>query len=161
MHLNLRALLDTIAVTEGTSTHPKTKHDGYDVIVTGLDGIPEVFTDYTTHPFSNGRRGKVFNKKGLRSTASGRYQFLVKHWDHYRRQLRLVDFGPGSQDKWAIQLIKERKAMSDIENGFIKPAIMKISNIWASLPGAGYGQHEFTMEKVIEIYKSKGGHVAG
>lgn len=160
MHPNLRAVLDTISVTEGTSTHRLTKNRGYDVIVTGMDKVPEVFTDYSDHPFAKGRHGKVFNKAGQRSTASGRYQFLVKDWNHYRAQLKLVDFGPESQDKWAVQLIKERRALADIENGNIESAFKKICNIWASLPGAGYGQHEFSMEKVLQIYKSCGGSVA-
>lgn len=160
MHPNMKAMLDTIAVTEGTSTHKLTKNDGYDVIVTGIDGQPEIFTDYSTHPFAGGRPGKIFNKAGQRSTASGRYQHLVKDWEHYRTQLKLPDFSPASQDRWAIQLIKERKAVSDIENGNIESAIKKICNIWASLPGAGYGQHEFSMAKVIQIYQSKGGTVA-
>ncbi|EOZ1526146.1 glycoside hydrolase family 24 protein [Enterobacter hormaechei] len=161
MHPNLRAVLDTISVTEGTSTHRLTQNNGYDVIVTGMDKVPEVFTDYSDHPFAKGRPGKVFNKAGQRSTASGRYQFLVKDWSHYRAQLGLKDFGPESQDKWAVQLIKERRAIADIVNGNIESAIKKICNIWASLPGAGYGQHEFSMEKVVEIYKSFGGSVAG
>jgi hypothetical protein len=38
-------MLDLLAWSEGTSTSPVTKADGYDVIVTGVDG-PEVFTDY-------------------------------------------------------------------------------------------------------------------
>ncbi|HHA1306233.1 TPA: glycoside hydrolase family 104 protein [Enterobacter kobei] len=160
MHPNIKAILDTVAVTEGTSTHPLTKNDGYDVIVTGIDLMPEVFTDYSTHPFAGGRPGKVFDKAGQRSTASGRYQHLVKYWQHYRDQLKLPDFSPASQDRWAIQLIRERKAMEDIENGHIESAIKKISNIWASLPGAGYGQHEFTMEKVLQIYKAHGGTIA-
>ncbi|KIF96444.1 glycoside hydrolase family 24 protein [Enterobacter cloacae] len=160
MHPNMKALLDTIAVTEGTSTNKLTKNDGYDVIVTGVDGQAEIFTDYSTHPFAGGRPGKIFNNAGQRSTASGRYQHLVKDWEHYRAQLLLPDFSPESQDRWAIQLIKERKAVSDIENGNIETAIKKICNIWASLPGAGYGQHEFSMAKVIQIYQSKGGTVA-
>ena len=155
----MKAILDTIAVTEGTSTHKLTKNDGYDVIVTGIDGLLETFTDYSTHPFAAGRPGKIFNKAGQRSTASGRYQNLVRDWEHYRAQLQLPDFSPASQDRWAIKLIKERKAVSDIENGKIESAIKKICNIWASLPGAGYGQYEFSMAKVIQIYQSKGGTV--
>ncbi|STJ52172.1 phage lysin [Escherichia coli] len=38
-----------LAVSEGTANHPLTKNRGYDVIVTGLDGKPEIFTDYSDH----------------------------------------------------------------------------------------------------------------
>lgn len=156
---NVQAVLDTISVTEGTATHSLTKCNGYDVIVTGIDLQPEVFTDFSTHPFAKGRKAKVFNKAGDRSTASGRYQFLLKYWDDYRKLLNLTDFSPVSQNRWAIQLIKEQGAYKDITEGRIYTAIPKICDIWASLPGAGYGQHEFTMEKVVRIYEEKGGAV--
>ncbi|MDU7760480.1 MAG: glycoside hydrolase family protein, partial [Enterobacter asburiae] len=68
--------------------------------------------------------------------------------------------GPESQDKWAIQLIKERKALPDIEAGNITSAVSKCRNIWASLPGAGYGQREHRMEELIARYKAAGGTVA-
>ncbi|MGK0740044.1 glycoside hydrolase family 24 protein [Yokenella regensburgei] len=158
---NLRAFLDTLAWSEGTSTSPATKCNGYDVIVTGVDGKPEIFTDFSDHPFNKGRPSKQINSKGLTSNASGRYQFMLKDWAHYKAQLGLPDFGPESQDKWAIQLIKERKALPDIEAGNITTAISKCRNIWASLPGAGYGQPEHSMEKLLARYKAAGGSVAG
>lgn len=160
MSNNLKAFLDMLAWSEGTSTSPATKNNGYDVIVTGSDGKPEIFTDYSNHPFANGRPGKVFNKAGQRSTASGRYQFLIRDWSHYRKQLGLKDFSPESQDKWAIQLIKERGAMYDVERGYITNAIVKCRNIWASLPGAGYNQREHAMDKLIAVYKKAGGELA-
>lgn len=157
---NLTAFLTALAWSEGTLNHPLTKNQGYDVIVYGMDGKPEVFTDYSNHPFAGGRPGKVFNKAGQRSTASGRYQFLVKYWDHYRRQLGLKDFGPESQDKWAIALIKECKALEDIEAGRIEVAINKCRSRWASLPGAGYGQFEHKMSTLVSVFKKFGGKVA-
>ena len=54
-HQNIAAFLDMLAVSEGTANHPLTKNRGYDVIVTGLDGKPEIFTDYSDHPFAHGR----------------------------------------------------------------------------------------------------------
>lgn len=154
---NLKAFLDMLAWSEGTSTSPVTKNNGYDVIVTGIDKKPEVFTDYADHPFNKGRKSKVINSKGLTSNASGRYQFMLKDWAHYKAQLGLKDFGPTSQDLWAIQLIRERKALPDIEAGNIASAISKCSNIWASLPGAGYNQPEHPVEKLIAQYVKAGG----
>ena len=46
---------------------------------------------------------------------------------------------PKSQDAVALQ-IKERGALPMIDRGDIRQAIDRCSNIWASLPGAGYGQ---------------------
>ncbi|MEX1841166.1 glycoside hydrolase family 104 protein [Enterobacter cloacae] len=157
---NLQAFLDALAWSEGTSTSPATKCSGYDVIVTGIDGKPEIFTDFSDHPFNKGRPSKKINSRGLTSNASGRYQFMLKDWAHYKAQLGLPDFGPDSQDKWAIQLIKERKALPDIEAGNIESAVNKCRNIWASLPGAGYGQREHSMEELVARYKAAGGTVA-
>ncbi|HCW0193388.1 TPA: glycoside hydrolase family 104 protein [Citrobacter freundii] len=156
---NLQALLDALAWSEGTSIGPATKCNGYDVIVTGIDGKPEIFTDFSDHPFNKGRPSKQINSRGLTSNASGRYQFMLKDWAHYKALLRLPDFGPESQDKWAIQLIKERKALADIEAGNIVSAVNKCRNIWASLPGAGYGQREHNMDDLIARYKASGGLV--
>lgn len=157
---NLQAFLDTLAWSEGTSTSPATKCNGYDVIVTGVDGKPEILTDFSDHPFNKGRPSKQINSRGLTSNASGRYQFMLKDWAHYKAQLGLPDFSPESQDKWAIQLIKERKALPDIEAGNIASAVSKCRNIWASLPGAGYGQREHSMDDLIARYKAAGGTVA-
>ena len=52
------------------------------------------------------------------------------------------DFSPKSQDAVALQQIKERGALPMIDRGDIRQAIDRCSNIWASLPGAGYGQFE-------------------
>ena len=71
-HPNVAAFLDTLAFSEGTATHPLTRNNGYDVIVTGIDGKPEIFTDYRDHPFAGGRPAKVFNRRGEKSTASAR-----------------------------------------------------------------------------------------
>ena len=85
---------------------------------------------------------------------------MLRDYAHYRDQLKLPDFGPESQDKWAIQLIKERRALPDIEAGRIESAIAKCRNIWASLPGAGYGQPEHKIEKLIAQYVKYGGKLA-
>ncbi len=154
---NQKAFLDMLAVSEGTSTSPATVNNGYDVIVTGIDGKPEVFTDYSTHPFANGRPSKVINSKGLTSNASGRYQFMLRDWAHYKAQLNLPDFGPDSQDAWALQLIKERKAISLIDTGQLWQAIKNCSNIWASLPGNNYGQHQNDFGKLEAAYLKAGG----
>lgn len=156
---NRKAFLDMLAFSEGTSTSSATKNKGYDVIVTGIDGKPEVFTDYSNHPFASGRKSKVINKNGLTSNASGRYQFMLKDWAHYRSQLGLPDFGPESQDKWALQLIRERHALPMIDAGQFKAAVAACSNLWASLPGAGHSQHENKIEALQAAYEAAGGTI--
>lgn len=155
---NLRAFLDTIAWAEGTSTSSATRCNGYDIVVTGVDGHPEAFTDFRAHPFAAGRPSKPINSKGLTSNACGRYQFMLRDWVHYRDQLHLPDFGPESQDRWAIQLIRERKALPLIEAGRFAEAIAAVRNLWASLPGAGYeGQPMRDLRQLTAIYRAAGG----
>ncbi len=157
--VNVCAFLSMLAWSEGTSTSPATKNRGYDVIVTGADRTPEIFTDYSVHPFSRGRKSKVINSKGLTSNASGRYQFMLKDYAHYRALLKLPDFGPLSQDRWAIQLIRERHALPLIQAGRVTQAIAAVRNIWASLPGAGYGQPEHALDKLLAAYRKAGGAI--
>ena len=166
MSQNRRAFLDMLAVSEGTSTnraltdkpHPLSVNDGYDVIVSGVNG-PEVFTDYRQHPFV-GRVPKQVNTRGLYSTASGRYQHMRVHWPHYKALLNLAGFGPISQDLWAIQLIRERGALQLIDAGQFDLAVARVRNLWASLPGAGYGQPEHGIAKLRTAYLNAGGTLA-
>lgn len=152
---NVLAFLDMLAFSEGTVTSRYTRDDGYDVIVGGLDS-PNTFIGYADHP---GILVTV-NTKGLKSTAAGRYQLLKRWWGPYRKLLSLPDFSPVSQDMVAIQQIRERGALPDIAAGNIATAIDKVSNIWASLPGAGYGQREHKLEDLLKRYQGAGGVLA-
>jgi muramidase (phage lysozyme) len=147
MSPNLKAFLDMIAVSEGTAGKGD---DGYNVIVGGA-----LFESYDDHP-----RKLVWLRPGLASTAAGRYQLLKRYYDAYKKQLNLPNFSPLSQDLIAIQQIRERGALQDIEMGYITIAIDKVKNIWASLPGAGYGQHENKLDKLITSFINAGGTVA-
>jgi len=147
MSPNLKAFLDMIAVSEGTAGKGD---NGYNVIVGGA-----LFESYDDHP-----RKLVWVRPGLASTAAGRYQLLSRYYDAYKKQLNLPNFSPISQDLIAIQQIKERGALQDIEKGYITIAIDKVKNIWASLPGAGYGQHENKLDKLITSFIDAGGTVA-
>lgn len=145
-----KAFLDMLAWSEGTDKPGQpTKNHGYDVIVGGA-----LFSDYSDHP-----RKLVTLKPKLKSTAAGRYQLLSRWWDAYRKQLGLKDFSPASQDAVALQQIKERRALELIDAGDIRQAIDRCSNIWASLPGAGYGQFEHKADNLIAKFKEAGGTV--
>lgn len=139
-----QAFLATIAYSEGTD-HPrqKTANKGYDVIVGGA-----LFTDYSKHPGVYVKLPKL----GITSSAAGRYQILEKYAKHYMRELKLPDFGPASQDAIAWQLIGECGAKADVNAGNFEGAIHKCKSRWASLPGAGYGQNEHTMEHLRGVY---------
>ncbi len=146
---NLVAFLDTIAYSEGTDKPGQpTKDRGYDVLVGG-----GLFTGYADHP----RKLIDLPRLGIKSTAAGRYQILARYYDVYKAQLKLPDFSPRSQDLIAIQLIRECKALDDIDTGRIADALGKCKSRWASLPGAGYGQHEHKVDTLIAVFKRRGG----
>lgn len=146
---NLQAFLSTLAFSEGTDNGRQPTNDrGYDVIVGG-----ELFMGYKDHP----RELVYLPNLGIKSTAAGRYQILARFYDAYKVLLKLPDFSPASQDKIAIQLIKECKALGDIEAGRIAEALTKCRSRWASLPGAGYNQHEHKMETLLAKYKEFSG----
>ena len=58
-----------------------------------------------------------------------------------------------------MQQIKERGALPMIDRGDIRQAIDRCSNIWASLPGAGYGQFEHKADSLIAKFKERDGTV--
>jgi muramidase (phage lysozyme) len=149
MDKNRKAFLDMIAKSEGTFGRGE---DGYNVLVGGC-----LFSSYADHP----RKLIILNQAGLKSTAAGRYQLLSRYFDAYKKQLKLTDFSPASQDAIALQQIKECKALADIDAGRINEAIKKCARIWASLPGAGYGQHEHKIEYLLAAYIKSGGSLAG
>ena len=128
-----KAFLDMLAWSEGTDNgRQKTRNHGYDVIVGG-----ELFTDYSDHP----RKLVTLNPK-LKSTGADATGFFpiggmptCLAWPE-----RLLS---ESQDAVALQQIKGG-ALPMIDRGDIRQAIDRCSNIWASLPGAGYGQFDMS-----------------
>lgn len=157
---NVCAFLDMIAWSEGT-TRVRGSDDGYNVIVGGSlfddQGTPcNLLDDYADHP----RRLVVLPRYGIKSTAAGRYQVLARYFDAYRKLLKLTDFSPVSQDRIAIQQIREQGALPALQRGDFAEAVRRCANIWASLPGAGYGQHENKLEPLRLAFIKAGGIVA-
>jgi muramidase (phage lysozyme) len=151
MDPKLKAFLDTIAFSEGTSTSPITQNQGYDVIVSGING-PSIFTDYSHHPFELGGSVTVRAVPLLQSTAAGRYQLLARYWRVYKVQLSLPDYSPASQDAVALQQMKERGAVGLVLAGNVEGAIAACSNIWASFPGNDYAQGGHSMAALLAEY---------
>jgi len=145
-----------IATSEGTI---RLGDNGYNVIVGGT-----LFHDYSDHPrFKLYEKKDEFIRNGKKdySTAAGRYQVLGKYFDAYKRQLNLPDFGHDSQDKIAIQMIRECGALADVDAGRFDVSVRKCKSRWASLPGAGYGQHENKLESLRLVYQKAGGEIIG
>ena len=74
------------------------------------------------------------------------------------------------QAAWPERLLSEKSgrcgitadwsvALYLIDRGDIRQAIDRCSNIWASLPGAGYGQFEHKADSLIAKFKEAGGTV--
>lgn len=126
---NLAAFLETIAASEGSN---------YDTVVGGGK-----FSDYSDHP----------NRVGLitgdgKSTAAGRYQITGTTWRRIKRKLGLTDFSPESQDRAAIELLRERGALPHVLNGDIDSAISKLGDEWQSLP-SGTSRHQGKRSKAF------------
>lgn len=150
--MNVVAFLDMLAWSEGTDNGKQpTKNRGYDVIVGG-----QLFNGYADHP----RLLVPLPKLGIGSTAAGRYQLLSRYYDAYKKRLGLKDFSPLSQDLIALQQIRERRALPLVQAGKIEEAIKAVRKTWASLPGAGYGQHEHKLADLLAVYRKAGGTVA-
>lgn len=155
MHPNRKAFLDMIAFAEIGPALLAASDNGYNVIVGSTPAKPILFDSYRDHP-----RRLIDVRPGLKSTAAGRYQLLARYYDPYKRLLGLSDFSPVSQDAIALQQIRERRALPDVDAGRFKEAVTKVSNIWASMPGAGYGQHEHKIAALQEAYLRAGGAFA-
>jgi len=153
--VNQRAFLDMIAHSEIGPALLSVSDNGYNVIVGSTAAHPTLFDDYSDHPHR-----MVMLSPHLTSSAAGRYQLLGRYFDVYKKQLGLPDFSPDSQDAIALQQIKECKALQDIAAGNFERAVFLCARIWASLPGAGYGQHENEMEDLKDAYLAAGGSLA-
>lgn len=150
LNSNIAAFLDMIAVSEGTAGKGD---DGYNVIVGG-----SLFDSYEDHP----RKLIDLPRLNIKSSAAGRYQLLMRYFDAYKKQFprNIIDFSPLAQDWIALQQIRERKAIPLIVAGDFDKAVKQVSNLWASLPGAGYNQHEQKIEKLRLAYQTAGGVIA-
>jgi len=155
---NLAAVLDTLAWSELGAAILAGSDDGYNVFVGSTPNNINTFSSYADHPM---KLVSWKNRKGetVYGSAAGRYQLLKRYWPAYKSLLHLPDFSPQSQDKVAIQMIKEQKAFIIFQQGKFTEGFKRISNIWASVPGAGYGQHEHELASLEQVYLRKGGVV--
>ncbi|NES91905.1 MULTISPECIES: glycoside hydrolase family 104 protein [Okeania] len=138
----IRAFLDTIAVTEGT-TGPQGYYRQY---------TNDHFSGFEDHPREM-KCGIDRNNEKLCSDAAGRYQFLSTSWDLYAPMVGAKNFGPTYQDRVAIELIREKDALEDIEQGRIEEAFRKLYMVWPSF-GETPTEVERLMPKLIGTYNN-------
>lgn len=104
------------------------------------------------------------------TSAAGAYQIMARSpipgtdrwtridtWGEVKKKLNLPDFSPESQDAAAVFLIKRRGALPSVLRGDFDTAINKVRKEWASLPGAGYGQPEKSLQAARDVYAANGG----
>lgn len=135
---NVKAFLMMIRRCEGTSGT-----NGYNTMFGG-----KIFSDLSKHP------NVCVPFRDNCSTAAGAYQFLYKTWLRLSLKLNLSDFSKENQDLAAMELIREKNALDDVVAGRIEEAIYKIRKVWASLPGAGYGQPEKSLATALTYYNT-------
>ena len=145
-----KAFLDMLAWSEGTDNGRRENQKSW----LWRHCRRRLFTDYSDHP----RKLVTLNPK-LKSTGAGRYSFFPVGGMPTASSLAWKTSLPKSQDAVALQQIKERGALPMIDRGDIRQAIDRCSNIWASLPGAGYGRFRRKADSLIAKFKEAGGTV--
>jgi len=142
---NLQAFLQVIRFAEGTDSA-----DGYQIAFTGRR-----FASLQDHP-------RVVHCSGrLCSSAAGAYQFLETTWDSVAAAIGASDFRPEWQDRAAIELIRRRGALEDVEAGRIETAIAKLAPEWASFPRwrgdtyGAYGQSVVDIDTLLAVFQQR------
>ena len=159
---NERAFLEMIAHSEGTAKEPEPYNVcfGYKHRIFDLRDHPAVTGEWRGEKLSDKHCLGAGLKPGCVSTAAGKYQIIRPTWLSLKKLLNLKDFSPASQDAAALALISQANALTDVHNGDLATAISKCKRIWASLPGAGYSQHENSFKSLVSSFLGAGGTVS-
>jgi muramidase (phage lysozyme) len=162
MDANMRAMLALISFSEGTdrAADPYRVCFGYRHTIRVLNDHPAVTGEWKGEKLPDAMCRAAGFGPGCVSTAAGRYQLIKPTWLRARTALQLPDFGPASQDQACAWLISTQGAGPDVLAGRIEQAIVKVRRIWASLPGAGWEQHERRLPELLAAYGRAGGRFA-
>ena len=116
---NAQRWLNAISASEGTMRDGKR---GYNIMFGG-----GTFDDYTRHPDT------VVDGGRLKSAAAGAYQFMPGTYGTVKRDLKLPDFSPSSQDQAALELMRRRGVDPD-RDPLTPQNVNKLSPEWAAFP---------------------------
>nr|ART90449.1 phage lysin [uncultured bacterium] len=165
MNTNVRALLETIKLCEGTKNAGE-----YSCLYGSTPSNPRTFAGFADHPRIVSR---ISASDQRWTSAAGAYQMMavspipgggstrVNTWDTLKARLGLPDFSPASQDAAAIELLRECGALGRLQVGDLAGAVSRARGIWASLPGANYaGQGMRSMDQVAQWFAANGGVTA-
>lgn len=151
--LNARAFLSTIKQCENGGNEPL-DYNSWNGFVNGVvrefteKSFQEAPSEYGDHPGY---------PKGSGSSAAGAYQFLEGPYKDFQKAYpdQLKDFSPESQDRAALLLLRERRALTNVLNGDLDAAVNKLNKpvggeAWSSLPGAS--ESHVSMAKFKELF---------
>jgi muramidase (phage lysozyme) len=147
-----RALLDTLAMAEGTY------NSGYSTWLGFRKHGPDDLTNLTIDEVHD-LQGTFLSKFGAKSAAVGRYQFvpLREHARRFGANTSTQKFTPEFQDRLALFLAENRGV--DTKKPIDSNDVLLLGKEWASVPGGGYGQDRYTVNQVLDMYKSLYGTV--
>lgn len=162
---NRAAFLSAIAWAEGTDNA-----GAYRCLYGSRPSAPALLDSFADHPAVLGWPGIPLTAQqcagagmgaGCVSTAAGRYQITRTTWRGLGGAAKYGSFDPAAQDAAALDLIKARKALDDVDAGRFELAVDKIRRVWASLPGANYaGQSMRSLDQLATVYSNAGGAFA-
>lgn len=116
---NAQRWLNAISAAEGTMRDGKR---GYNIMFGG-----GTFPSYERHPDT------VIHGGRHSSAAAGAYQFMPGTYGIVKRDLKLPDFSPSSQDRAALELIRRRGVDPD-RDPLTPENVSKLSPEWAAFP---------------------------
>jgi muramidase (phage lysozyme) len=158
MNPNVKALLDTIARSEGAD---------YNSLFGDSAAHPHKFTNFSSHP----KEQKIpppngftvyTNQAGqkINTSAAGRYQIIYPTYLGLCKMLGVSDFGQQTQDLMGEELLKECGAYEYIVAGNLQEAVTHASHTWASLPGSNVHQPMHSYIQIQKWYEEAGGTVS-
>ena len=136
----VREFMDLLAKSEGTYGKGD---NGYNVAFGG-----DTTVGYDTHP---GQYHTFTQSDGTqnRTSAAGRYQIIKPTYDALAKRLGVSDFSPETQDRMALELIRENGALEDVLKGDYAAAINRLGGVWASLPSSTAAQPHRSMAELL------------
>jgi len=152
-YANVRAFLWLIRSCEGTAAP-----NGYRYLFGSTYAHEKLFSDTSKHP----NLRVPFSQKDGRTnytTAAGAYQFIYPTWRRVAMSVSLPDFGEESQDRGAVELIRERGMLDEVEAGHVGTAMDVLWIEWASLPASQYSQPRRTYAFACDAFCEAGGTI--
>lgn len=156
---NVAAFLYALRRAEGTEGHgdPYRVCYGYSHTIRSFADHPAITGEWAGLRLSDTMCANAGFGPGCRSTAAGAYQLIKPTWQSVRAALSLPDFGPASQDAAAVELIRQKGALADVQAGRFAQALHKCRAVWASLPGNYAKQGQRSAGELASWFQDAGG----